>query len=414
MSLKEHIETNKNSWLKRLWDFEFDSRFVQKIMWWPLFITIVIIAIGYTITEVGFSTGNADFGFTLSDYYKNFKEGTMFSLSYDSFEKNFPHIWLLLVLGCILFRTFIIVQSYFMSKKEIGDVAFTQVFINGLSAFLTGALAGVAFLALIGFVAWLFGLTPNFDANPIGEVVSALSIWYGKYIPTVVKVNSYPMAIILSIILGALPGYFIHWLTHVSRFFWLTTHRAHHVMEYLYPIANPSAFNFGFLLSIPGMLVNIAASKLIYHEPLVMEMAIWGLLSYYLEIYNHSVAHYRFAYNNPIVRNLSRIFGGGTYHLAHHSAFPQDHNVNLSGGPFLIWDRLLGTYRKPYPDAPPLGLTNQPKIIWNPLRISFSGFAQLWYEWKMNKDWRIRWKIIFGSIWYKPPVTKDFLIVGQS
>jgi hypothetical protein len=35
------------------------------------------------------------------------------------------------------------------------------------------------------------------------------------------------------------------------------------------------------------------------------------------------------------------------------------------------------------------------------------------YEWKMNKDWGIRFKIIFGSIWYKPPVTKDFLVIGE-
>jgi hypothetical protein len=83
--------------------------------------------------------------------------------------------------------------------------------------------------------------------------------------------------------------------------------------------------------------------------------------------------------------------------------------VNLGGGPFLIWDRLFGTYRKPYAEPPPLGLTNQPEIIWNPFRISFSGFAQMWYEWKHNKDWVVRFKIIFGSIWYKPPITKDYL-----
>lgn len=400
--------------LKKLWNFGFDTSFVKKVERKFIFLLLLAIAVVYPIVEVGFSSGNAVFGFDLMYYFEKLKSGHVFSLSYGSFEENFPHIWILLAFGCILFRTSIIVHSYYLSKKEIGEVAFNQVFMRGLSAFVVGSLGGVALLLILGGLAWATGLVDQLTLNPVGNLADAIKVFFTVWIPTVFEVKSYPLAIILSIILGALPGYFIHWLSHISRFFWLTTHRAHHVMEYLFPIANPAAFNFGFLLSIPGLLVSITASKFIYHEPLVMEMAIWGLIAYYVEIFNHSIAHYRFAYSNPFIRNWCRVFGGGgTYHLCHHSAFPQDHNVNLGGGPFLIWDRLLGTYRKPYPEAPPLGLTNQPEIIWNPLRISFSGIVQLWYEWKMNKDWRIRWKIIFGSIWYKPPVTKDFLIVGE-
>lgn len=398
--------------LKRLWNFQFDTTFVKKFGWKPVFWPMLAIAILYPIVEVGFSSGNSAFGFDLLYYFEQIKTGHFFSLNYDSFEDNFPHIWILLATGCILFRTVIIVHSYYLSKKEIGEVAFNQMFMRGLSAFLVGIAGGVAMLFLLGVMAWVFGLINEMTSNPVSYLADAMKVFFTERIPTIIEVKHYPTAIVLSIILGALPGYFVHWLTHVSRFFWLITHRAHHVMEYLFPIANPSAFNFDFLLSIPGLLVSVAISKLLYHEPLVMEMAIWGLLAYYMEIFNHSIAHYRFSYSNPLVRNLCRIFGGGgTYHLCHHSAFPQDHNVNLGGGPFLIWDRLFGTYRKPYADPPPLGLTNQPTIIWNPFRISFSGFAQLWYEWKHNKDWGIRFNIIFGSIWYKPPVTKDFLVI---
>lgn len=399
--------------IKRLWNFEFDTTFVKRVGWKPVFGLMFAIAVVYPIVEVGFSSGNSAFGFDLLSYFEKIKSGHIFSLSYESFEDNFPHIWILLALGCIIFRTFIIVNSYYLSKKEIGEVIFNQVFMRGISAFAVGASAGVLLLAVLGAMAWTAGWTDQITANPIGYVSDGLKVFFNQLIPNLFELKSYPLAIVLSILLGALPGYFVHWLTHVSRFFWLTTHRAHHVMEYLFPIANPAAFNFGFLLSIPGLLVSIAVSKLIYHEPLVMEMAIWGLIGYTMEIFNHSVVHYRFAYNNPIVRNWSRFFGNGTYHLVHHSAFPQDHNVNIGGGPFLIWDRLFGTYRKPYSDPPPLGLTNQPEIIWNPLRISFSGLAQLWYEWKMNKDWLVRIKIIFGSIWYKPPMTKDFLVIGE-
>lgn len=401
--------------LKKIWNFDFDTSFVKKVGWKPVFLFMLVIAVIYPIVEVGFSHGNSAFGFDLPFYFEKLKSGHFFSLNYGSFEENFPHIWILLAVGCILFRGFIIVHSYFLSKKEIGEVVFNQVFMRGLSAFAVGFFSSVSVLALLGLVAWSLGFLGQISTNPISHLANEIKAFFNERIPTVFEIKSYPLAIFLAIILGALPGYFIHWLTHVSRFFWLTTHRAHHVMEYLFPVANPSAFNFDFLLSIPGMLVSVAASKLIYHEPLVMEMAIWGLLGYYMEIFNHSIAHYRFSYNNPLIRNWCRVFGGnGTYHLCHHSAFPQDHNVNLGGGPLLVWDRLFGTYRKPYSDPPPLGLTNQPEIIWNPLRISFSGLVQLWYEWKMNNNWEVRFKIIFGNIWYKPPVTKDFLIIGEN
>jgi hypothetical protein len=117
-------------------------------------------------------------------------------------------------------------------------------------------------------------------------------------------------------------------------------------------------------------------------------------------------------YHNPFIRNITRLFGDlGVYHLVHHSAKPQDQTINLGGTPFMFWDRLFGTYRKPYAETPPVGLTNQPPIRWSPFRIIYSGIAQLIYEWKMNKDLLTRFKIIFGGIYYKPPVTKDFLVL---
>lgn len=143
-----------------------------------------------------------------------------------------------------------------------------------------------------------------------------------------------------------------------------------------------------------------------------MEMILWSTVAYCFEIFNHSIVHYNFAYNNFFVRNFSRLFGGhGVYHLVHHSAFEQDQNVNLGGGPLMIWDRLFGTYRKPYETAPPVGLTNMPEMKLNPFRIVLSGVAQMAYELNMNKNWMTRLKIVFGGVYYTPPISKDFLII---
>lgn len=96
----------------------------------------------------------------------------------------------------------------------------------------------------------------------------------------------------------------------------------------------------------------------------------------------------------------------------HHSARPNDQTINLGASPFLFWDRLFDTYRKPYEEAPPLGLTKQPKMRMNPIRIILSGIAQLWYEFKENEDWKTRFLILFGPIHYMPPKTKEYLILG--
>lgn len=77
---------------------------------------------------------------------------------------------------------------------------------------------------------------------------------------------------------------------------------------------------------------------------------------------------------------------------------------------FLFWDRVFGTYRIPPAVKPPVGLTNNPEIRLNPFAIVISGWQQIAYELRMNKDWLTRFKIIFGDIY--SPVTKDFLILG--
>ncbi len=98
----------------------------------------------------------------------------------------------------------------------------------------------------------------------------------------------------------------------------------------------------------------------------------------------------------------------------HHSSKPGDEMINLSSGPLQVWDRLFGTYRAPYAETPEVGLTNNPVIKMNPFRIILSGVAQLTYELRMNKGWLTRWRVIFGDIYYQPPITKDFLILGYA
>jgi hypothetical protein len=55
-------------------------------------------------------------------------------------------------------------------------------------------------------------------------------------------------------------------------------------------------------------------------------------------------------------------------------------------------------------------LTGDPKLHLNALRLLMAGMVQLIYEWKNNRDWATRMKILFGKSDYTPPVSKDFAI----
>ncbi len=400
--------------LNKLWNFDFYSNNKFRVGTAFLFLLVILVAIGYPVVEVLFGIGNAA-NFSIVKYTEVWQGGNTFSFSRKSFEDIFPHIWLLLAIFCVLMRIAFIIHSYFKSKQELGEEAFNKLFATGLTAFVIGAASGIIILLLLAGFTQVTGVGLTWKGNPINFSVSQISAFVDSHIPSLLKIQNYWLAFMLIVFLKHLPGYFGHWLTHQSRFFWLVTHRSHHVMEYLYPTATAPAFSFDFLLHLPSALVGIVISKLVYTEPMVMEMILWSTTAYCFEVFNHSLAHYQLCYKNPIIRNASRLFGDlGVYHLVHHSSKPEDHTVNLSGAPFNFWDRLFGTYRKPYSKTPPVGLTNKPPVKWNPVRIIYSGIAQLIFEWRMNKNWLTRFKIVFGSIWYKPPMTKDFLILQTS
>lgn len=401
------------SLLYQLWNFEIHH---LKPIWSKLvFFSILILGFAYVLVEVLFGMNLGAINTTIQEIIALLGTSGTSVTPYEKFQYIFPYAWLLFAGICIIIRMTIIISSYYLSKKKIGSSAFTEYIMTYSLSFAIAIASGFLLLYILAGIAYLFGYSISSDVNVFSNVLQYIKTTVNNNVPSLLQVNNYWLALILTIFLSALPGYFIHWLSHKMRFFWLVTHKAHHAPQFLHPLGAPPAFVFNFFLTIPGGLVAIIASKLIYSEPLVMEIVLWSTLAYCFEIFNHSIVHYDFAYNNFFVRNFSRIFGGhGVYHLVHHSAFEQDQNVNLGGSPFMFWDRVFGTYRKPYKEAPPVGLTNMPKMHMNPFRIIFSGIAQMYYELKMNRNYLVRMKIIFGGIYYVPPISKDFLVIEYS
>lgn len=397
--------------LHRLWNFEFR----QFKPWHYVLMTCLIVGVGtfYVFAEVLFGQHPQFKHFTLMNFWASLTQQFQLPDGPVSLKAVFPQLWISVALLCVSFRIAVIYLSYRKSKTDLGEKVFAHYFYTYFSAFLIGFGSSLLLIFLVSAVLVLAGVHIELGTDALASGVDWLHAFIDTHVPSIFKVRSYWLAIVITILLSGLPLYFVHWLSHKSRFFWYVFHRAHHCPQYLHPLASPPAFVFEFLLIVPYTLVAVVISKIVYTQPLVMEMALWFTFGYTMEIFNHSVAGYDFAYKNFIVRNLCRLYGDvGVYHLVHHSSIPGDEMVNLSSGPLQLWDRVFGTYRKPYKEVPPIGLTNNPKIRMNPFRIIFSGIAQLWYELKMNKSWATRWKVIFGGIYYKPPVTREFLILG--
>lgn len=386
---------------------------MEEVHNWHLALVAILIFGGggiYVVSEM--LLGSMDFGYDLFDLFKD-ADGKE-SITASGLRGLFPYFWLAVACFGVALRFSVIVSSYLLSKKRLGRDPFAKYLLTYFSSFSVGIGFSLLVLLLITLFLQLLGVQFSTPMGLISDCVAWLEDFARTNVPTLIQVNSYWLALSLSIILGGLPNYVIHLLSHKFRLFWLVFHRPHHCPDFLHPMGAPPAFVFEVFLTIPSVLISITVSALIFPRPLVMEMILWKTFSYCFEIFNHSLVHYKFALTNPIIRNISRVIGdNGVYHLVHHSAKPNDQTINLGGGPFLIWNRVFGTYRRPYEQEPPVGLTNQPKIILNPFRIIFSGMAQMLYELKHNKNWMVRMKVIFGSIYYIPPRTKEYLILSK-
>ena len=123
---------------------------------------------------------------------------------------------------------------------------------------------------------------------------------------------------------------------------------------------------------------------------------------------------YHRAVDNRLMWGAGLATGSGVHHYVHHSSLASDGEftniTNVGGGFFYIWDRVFRTYRPADHNRPPIGLTGDPALHENPIRLALSGMAQLAYELRHNRSARERALILLGHVSYAPPQTVDFAI----
>ncbi|MTV41223.1 sterol desaturase family protein [Duganella radicis] len=391
--------------LSRVWHYDFAHSEAHTVARLAVAMGVLLIAFG--AFDMLADTGSGLYRFLTGhvDARTNPLAGMLDQAQFDRMA------WLLIIALGVYISLFAMV-SFGLSLRRYGRQRFIPIFMAHFLSNLVAMAVGLLLFALLGGVAYLLGFRYEAGANLLSDGYTVALDLLKRYIPTLVALP-YPLALALGMVFGALPGYFSHWLAHHSRLVWYGAHRCHHSAEIMHPVGvGPFMFLPEIFGSFPSIAFAAISTKLFYHEPLLAETLVLGSLGIVLEKFNHTSVFYDFAYRNPLVRWTSAYFGNGVYHYMHHTSKEGDEIINIGGSPFLFWDRVFGTYRTPTRTMPRVGLTNNPHIRLSPFAIVLSGWQQIGYELKMNKSWSTRFWIVFGSVYWSPPVSRDFLILG--
>lgn len=279
----------------------------------------------------------------------------------------------------------------------------------GLNAALVGLL--YLMLAACALVWWAAGGPASAGWEVIRHITITCGAWLEK-IPTLVELP-YPLPLV-AVVLGVdLAAYWLHRLSHSRRALWLLLHRPHHMTPHLaMPVTLPvyAAAPLFLLFAVPFQLLMGASTKLFAAEPMIVEALLLRVVCHTLGIYSHCEVYYAWTRECRPVRWLSSFYGVGSYHYMHHSARPGHEAINLGNWFFMFWDRVFGTYVTPTEERPPTGLTGQPPLHSNPLRLALAGVMQLGYELRHNRGLAARWKIVTGGTDYTPPKSRDFAL----
>ncbi len=326
-------------------------------------------------------------------------------------KEGLLYLFLLVTFLGVGFRAYFAVTSITQHDEHVGFLLEDRYVTFVISSVIMQNILMGVLTVFIGLLLLFFGYSA-FDAFEL-TFLSDFFLRVVDEVPTLVQLPYWP-ALIVTYLVITLSEYCWHRMGHESRLLWLLAHRPHHISTTLCSAtvveADP-AFPLGLLWkTIAIVLIGSVVAKLFHQgNTFFIELAVlrmgWGIT----EIFNHTSAFYARILKNRWAYSVMTFFGSGPYHILHHSSLPEHAIANLGGGVFLMWDRVFGTYFKPTDKIPPLGLTGQPDIYLNPLNMALSGLLQVAYELKNNKGVVVRCKILFGGIFYAPPVSKSFI-----
>jgi sterol desaturase/sphingolipid hydroxylase (fatty acid hydroxylase superfamily) len=178
--------------------------------------------------------------------------------------------------------------------------------------------------------------------------------------------------------------YWMHRADHRIRWFWLN-HSVHHSAQ---QYALSSAYRLGWTGKLTGAAVFFAPLVWL-GVPVPLVVATLALnLSYQFWLHTELIG--------TLPRPLEWLFNTPAHHRVHHASNPEYLDCNY-GGVLIVFDRLFGTFREARGDVPiHYGLT-EPLHSYNPVRIAFHAWVQLFADLRVARGWRGCWKVITGA-----------------
>ena len=338
-------------------------------------------------------------------------------------------LFLIVIISSVMIRSFFMYHAYFSYRKNneryfpnapVSKNIKEQDFpINHFFTYLGFNALLVLSMIFLGLIFAVIAVLSGFSFKDGFELLKLMVMFADQlintYVPTVIVLPSL-LAFALMILVSSFLHYWTHRFAHSFRLLWLLMHRPHHWQEVMNESLTTGvivAFPVGFLMMFPMTFIFAGISKLFSPTPLYRETILLSSFMAMAAIGAHHTALYHLGIKNKWVGCFMMFFGGGSHHYTHHSSAPihsryHTNFVNLSTFPAYIWDRVFGTYVTPPAERPPIGLYGQPPIHLNPLRLLLAGILQIGYEWKHNRDFKTRMKILFGNSDYFPPISKDF------
>jgi sterol desaturase/sphingolipid hydroxylase (fatty acid hydroxylase superfamily) len=176
--------------------------------------------------------------------------------------------------------------------------------------------------------------------------------------------------------------YWFHRVSHECRFFW-ASHVVHHSSQrYNLSTALRQTWTGTFTSFVFWIWLPIVG----FAPVMIMTMKAISLL-------------YQFWIHTELVRSmgpLEKVLNTPSHHRVHHGSNPRYIDRN-HGGTLIIWDRLFGSFEPENPADPPhFGLTHNIGT-YNPVRIAFHEWIQMFRDAWTASGWRNKLLYIFGN-----------------
>jgi sterol desaturase/sphingolipid hydroxylase (fatty acid hydroxylase superfamily) len=183
--------------------------------------------------------------------------------------------------------------------------------------------------------------------------------------------------------------YWFHRISHECRFFW-ASHVVHHSSQ-RYNLS--TALRQTWTGSFMGFVFWLWMPVVGFPPAMIMAIGAISLL-------------YQFWIHTELIRSLGfveRVLNTPSHHRVHHGSNARYLDRN-HGGTLILWDKLFGTFEAEDPnEAPRFGLTKNINS-YNPIRIAFHEWADMFRDARSAPDWRSKLLCIFGNpgFRYKP------------